>query len=101
VVEKYRNVDLLILDEVGVSFRTEAEQTQLFDILDGRYRALKPTIVVSNLNGVGLQGCLGPRLYDRLMETGSEVLIFTWASHRRESHEGARNNSCQIPTANL
>jgi DNA replication protein DnaC len=38
VIEKYRTVDLLILDEAGVQFRTEAERTQLFDILDGRYR---------------------------------------------------------------
>jgi len=82
VVLKYRGVDLLILDEVGVSFGSEAERNQLFDVLDGRYREMRPTVIVSNLNGKALQECLGPRIFDRLMETGSTVVTFKWGSYR-------------------
>jgi DNA replication protein DnaC len=81
-VAKYRNVDLLILDEVGVSFGSEAEKNQLFDVVDGRYREMRPTVIVSNLNGKALQECLGPRIFDRLMEVGSTVVMFDWGSYR-------------------
>jgi DNA replication protein DnaC len=83
VVGKYRKVKLLILDEVGVQFGSEAEKAQLFDVLDGRYREMRPTVIVSNLNSKALQECLGPRIFDRLMETGSTVVLFDWESYRR------------------
>ena len=41
--------DLLILDEVGVQFGSETEKMILFEIINGRYEQLKPTIVISNL----------------------------------------------------
>src|ERR1039457_656133 len=84
VIEKYRSADLLILDEVGVQFGSEAERTQLFDILDGRYRERRPTVIVSNLSGNALRGCLGERLFDRMTEVGSHVVLFDWGSYRRE-----------------
>ena len=40
--------DLLILDEVGVQFGSETEKMILFEIINGRYEQLKPTIVISN-----------------------------------------------------
>jgi DNA replication protein DnaC len=82
VIEKYRCVGLLILDEVGVSFGSEAEKVQLFDVLDGRYRDMRPTVIVSNLNGNDLKRALGSRLYDRLMHNGSDVVLFDWDSFR-------------------
>ena len=82
VIEKYRGTGLLILDEVGVSFGSEAEKVQLFDVLDGRYRDMRPTVIVSNLNGNELKKALGPRLYDRLMHNGSDVVLFDWDSFR-------------------
>jgi DNA replication protein DnaC len=82
VIEKYRSVGLLILDEVGVSFGGEAEKTQIFDVLDGRYREMRPTLIVSNLSAKGLQECLGERIYDRLMQNGSGCVVFDWGSYR-------------------
>jgi DNA replication protein DnaC len=84
VVRKYRNSDLLILDEVGASFGSEAEQNQLFDILDGRYGDKRPTVIVSNQNGKVLQERLGLRIFDRMMEKGSAVVVFNWKSYRQE-----------------
>jgi DNA replication protein DnaC len=55
----------------------------MFDVLDGRYREMRPTLIISNLNEKGLQDCLGSRVFDRLMEIGSVVVTFNWGSYRR------------------
>jgi len=74
--------DLLILDEVGVQFGSDAELLLLFDVLNGRYEALRPTVLASNLTVEELPDCLGARLMDRLRENGGVVVPFTWASER-------------------
>lgn len=73
--------DLLIIDEVGASSGSEHEVQMLFDIIDKRYRNLRPTIVISNLNEEKLEQFLGHRVMDRFRETGS-IVAFTWESHR-------------------
>jgi DNA replication protein DnaC len=83
VIAKYRYVDLLILDEIGVSLGGEAEKTQLFDVLNGRYSEMRPSLIISNLNQKGLEECLGPRMFDRLMEKGNMLALFDWGSYRR------------------
>ena len=85
VSNRYRNTGLLILDEVGASFGGESERVQLFDLLDWRYRQLRPSLIVSNLNANGLQQALGPRTYDRLMQKGNTVVVFDWKSHRSQA----------------
>ncbi|MBV8667045.1 MAG: ATP-binding protein [Burkholderiaceae bacterium] len=74
-------IDLLILDEVGVQYGTEAEQISLFDIIDKRYRDLMPTILISNLGTGDMKAFLGERSYDRLREDGQWVK-FDWDSQR-------------------
>jgi DNA replication protein DnaC len=74
--------DLLILDEVGVQFGTEAEKIILFKILNGRYIDVKPTIVISNLTPEGINEYLGDRVVDRLREGGGSVVVFNWESYR-------------------
>ena len=83
VIEALVSPDLLVLDEVGVQFQSNAERLNLFDILDGRYRARQPTMLISNLGFKDLSSCLGVRLVDRLMESGSAVVVFDWESYRR------------------
>lgn len=74
-------VDLLIVDEVGAQFDTDAERQQLFDVFDGRYERMNPTIVVSNLSASGLMKAIGERSFDRLRHQ-SAVLTFDWESQR-------------------
>lgn len=74
-------IDLLVLDEVGVQYGTEAEQVTLFDIIDKRYRDLMPTILLTNQNRAGMKTFLGDRSFDRLREGGIWV-TFDWASQR-------------------
>ncbi len=83
-------VPLLVLDEIGVQYGTDGEQTILFDVLDRRYRELMPTILITNQAKEGFKQFVGERSFDRLVET-SRWVSFDWESHRptarRESQE--------------
>lgn len=74
--------DLLILDEVGVQFGSEAEKLILFDVLNERYERRRPTLLLSNLGLNEVRAYLGERIFDRLREDGGEVVVFDWASWR-------------------
>lgn len=74
--------DLLILDEVGIQFGSEAEKLLLFDVLNERYERRSPTLMLSNLTAPEVAAYLGERVMDRLREDGGQVVVFDWASHR-------------------
>lgn len=79
-------LDLLIIDEIGVQRGTEDEQIILFDILDRRYAELRPTILLTNLGGKVFEEFIGPRIMDRLRERAVFV-PFKWQSWRgRKPH---------------
>ena len=93
VIRKFTDLDLLILDEVGVQTGTDKEHLEFFDVLAERYENMKATILLSNFpfsvsqedrkRGVrGLEDYLGSKVYDRCFEDGSIVIPFTWESHR-------------------
>jgi DNA replication protein DnaC len=84
VLDIFASVGLLILDEVGVQYGTEAEQVTLFDIIDKRYRDMMPTVLLTNLNAAGMKQFLGDRSYDRLREGGIWV-TFDWESQRKSA----------------
>lgn len=74
--------DLLVIDEVGVQHGTDFERQVLFEVINGRYEKVKPTIVVSNLGVTELRQCLGDRAVDRLRDKSGIVVVFRWASAR-------------------
>lgn len=84
VIKQYTDADLLIIDEVGVQFGSEAEQMILFRVLNKRYEDIKPTIIVSNLDDKGLDKYLGERIIDRMYEGGGGMIAFDWDSRRRK-----------------
>ncbi len=73
---------LLVIDEVGVQHGTDFERTVLFEVINGRYEQLKPTVVVSNLGMADLRHCLGDRAVDRLRDKSGLVVLFRWESAR-------------------
>lgn len=75
-------VDVLILDEVGIQFGSDTEKNLLFEIINERYAARRPTMLISNLDIKGVTGYLGERVMDRLREDGGEVVVFDWDSYR-------------------
>lgn len=83
ILREFIKPDLLVIDEIGVQRGTEDEKIQLFEVLDGRYGHVKPTILVSNLTAPELKDYIGERVIDRLCENGGAVVVFDWESHRR------------------
>ena len=74
-------VPLLVLDEIGVQYGTDGEQTILFDVLDRRYRDMMPTILLTNQDRDGFKQFIGERSFDRLTEI-SRWVAFDWQSYR-------------------
>ena len=77
---------LLILDDFGMERQTDFAREQVFNIINGRYLAVSPTVVTTNLS---LQELKNPktmadhRIYDRLLERCLPV-CFGGESLRRE-----------------
>lgn len=82
VIMAYAALDVLILDELGVQYGTDAEKITVFDIINRRYDNMLPTIIVSNLDLAGMKAELGDRVLDRLREDGGRALSFTGESMR-------------------
>lgn len=79
----YISPDLLVLDEIGMQFGTDAERLALWDVLNGRYERVVPTILVSNLTVDEMAAYVSDRVIDRMRENGGAVLAFTWDSFRQ------------------
>ncbi|HFQ4953893.1 TPA: ATP-binding protein [Vibrio vulnificus] len=77
------NVDLLVLDEVGVQRMNDHEAIMINTIIDSRYTNEKPTGVLTNLKSDDLTRVLGERVMERLLEN-CEWVGFTWDSYRRQ-----------------
>lgn len=84
VVARFAEPDLLVLDEVGRQSGSQNEKNLIFQVIDARYREMKPTIVISNYTEGDIAAYLGEAAYDRLLENGGKRLDFTWGSFRRE-----------------
>lgn len=77
------SLNLLVIDEVGVQSGTDNEKQILYDILDRRYNAMRPNVLIGNLKRSDLEAQLGTRVFDRLVEGGEKTIVFNWESHRR------------------
>lgn len=73
---------LLIIDEIGVQYGSDAENNILFEIVNDRYGALLPTMLVSNLAIQELTEYVGERVLDRMKENGGALVTFNWGSQR-------------------
>lgn len=78
--KRYSKYSLLVIDEVA-RFQGQTELSYLFRILNNRYEAEKPTVLVTNLSREELKNYLGKALYDRFVETCTSV-VFNQKSYR-------------------
>jgi len=83
VVTDYCEAALLVIDEVQERGETPYEDRQLTAIIDARYAADMPTILISNYSWEKLASTLSPAVIDRIEENGAK-LAFTWESFRRK-----------------
>jgi len=82
VINSLRDIDLLIIDEIGLQKGSESEEHLLFEIINERYSYYKPTILLSNLNADEIKQYIGTRSLDRMSEGGGKFVYFGWESYR-------------------
>lgn len=87
VLREMRHAALLVLDEVGVQYGSEGEKVHAFDIIDGRYSDMKPTIIITNCKPDELVAYLGERVVDRLLENDGRMLVFDGKSNRTRAKQ--------------
>lgn len=90
LIKQFASYDLLVIDEVGLGYGSDTEKLFIFDVVDGRYNNMLPTVLVSNLDITGVKQSVGDRVVDRLREDGGLIMGFTGRS-RRADINGANN----------
>lgn len=90
ILEVYKRVDLLIIDDLGKEQCTEWGMATLYSIINDRYEDMRPTIVTTNYNADSLAKALTPKggddgkiaaIVSRLRETNA-VVTMAWADWR-------------------
>jgi len=82
IIGLFASPALLVLDEIGHGWGSDTELLYLFEIVNARYQAKKPTVFAGNIEKADVRKCLGDRVADRLNEGGGRAVIFDWASAR-------------------
>lgn len=82
IVDLFADPALLVLDEIGHGWGSDTELNLLFEIINARYQARKPTVLSGNIGKADVRKCLGDRVADRLNEGGGRAVIFNWVSAR-------------------
>lgn len=82
VIEALTRPGLLVIDELQERGETPFENRLLTHLIDARYGAKRPTIIIANLTAKELGETLGPSIVDRVFEDGKRI-DFTWDSYRR------------------
>lgn len=83
---KLGEAPLLILDEIHERGETEWEDRTLVRLIDYRYGAMLPTILIANLDRNALAESLGTSICDRIAEAGT-VIECDWPSFRKRAGE--------------
>jgi len=78
------NVDLLVLDDIGVQRGNTNEGIVLFQIVDRRLSNRKPVGMLTNLDAPALKELLGERIMDRMTMDGGMWVNFDWFSYRKQ-----------------
>lgn len=74
--------ELLIIDEIDAKVGSDNAQRLLTEVINRRYNADKPVIIISNQQFDRLVHFVGDRVHDRLHENAF-ICVFQWPSFRR------------------
>ena len=90
IVDMYKNVDLLVIDDLGKEPCTEWSVSMFYSIINDRYEDMKPTIITTNYGANQLIERMTPKggdnsavvaIISRLQET-SMVMTMAWKDMR-------------------
>lgn len=88
-VDRLRDAPFLALDEVaGVRDASDFDHSELFGLIDYRYREELPTLVAANATAAQFQGMVGERVADRLRETGPQLVLTGESQRGKASLDG-------------
>lgn len=88
VMFAFKNIPLLIIDDLGTEKASEWQHEKMYTILDYRYREKLPTIITTNLSTYGLKEQVAERVVERMIEAagnGQYLWRFEGKSHRQKS----------------
>ena len=77
--------DLIILDDVGSQGHNEWREKMLFETIDIRYNAQKPTIITTNLRKQDFEQRYHPRIASRLFASENLLIEFEDGDDLRKS----------------
>lgn len=81
VLAGLESVGLLIIDEFQERGGTDWENRIICNLIDKRYAAQRPTILIANYTREEMAAALSPSVKDRIRENG-KAIIFDWESYR-------------------
>lgn len=82
LISDLSNVDLLVIDEIGMQTESRYEKVIINQIVDRRSSSRRPTGMLSNLNIKEMNALLGERVMDRMRLGNSLWVNFNWDSYR-------------------
>jgi len=82
VLESLASCGLLVIDEFQERGASDWEDRILCNLLDKRYAAQKPTIIIANFTVEQMGKALSDSVIDRMRE-GGKVFVFDWPSFRK------------------
>lgn len=105
ILEKYTNMELLVLDDLGAERVSEWSVQMLYMLIDRRNRDMKPTMISSNLKLAEVADQLDDRIASRIAEMcyearlrGQDIRLVRRAEKR--AAEKQKKQNCQ-QTSNL
>ena len=98
LIESYKRVDYLVLDDLGKEKQTDAASDYLFQIIDSRYRNMKPTIITTNARTPDELASWGrPDIYapmiSRLLENGMWLAFTEGSDYRLKAFNEVAQNA--------
>lgn len=82
VIDRYIAASLLVLDEVCMRSLPADGEELLFNLIDGRHKAGRRTLLLGNMGAEATRQWLGDRVNDRLRSGGVHFCYGEWSSSR-------------------
>lgn len=83
IIEKLASAAFLVIDEAHVRGETKYEDDKLTHIIDKRYDAMRPTMLITNLQRKEFAAQLSPSILSRIEEQGGGIEC-NWESYRKQ-----------------
>lgn len=84
IIEKLASAAFLVIDEAHVRGETKYEDDKLTHIIDKRYDAMRPTMLITNLQRREFAAQLSPSILSRIEESGGGIEC-NWDSYRTQN----------------